>query len=138
MRGSVDQSSKDAAAIDEACRQLRPLFFNVISWTERGPITNNPKTEFEAALARVESFVSDNDGHPMAELVRKAAIPVLRRALPPKGRHGRHSDLNAPRNRAIAETVTLIRGRFRLSLEQASAVVSDALKSLALEHTRVF
>jgi len=75
---------------------------------------------------------------PWIQLARKAAIPKLRQARPPKGRWGQHRDLNASRNQTIADTVALIRDRFDLSQEQASSIVSEALKSLVSEHRRVF
>jgi hypothetical protein len=75
---------------------------------------------------------------PFIELARKAAIPELRRARPAIGRWGQHGDLNASRNQTIAETVASIGKQFGLSQEQASSIVSEALKSLVLEHRRVF
>jgi len=130
----------DEAAIEEACRQLRPLFINVTSWSERKADTNDPKRELESALALVENFVNDSelDGHPFAEIVRKAAIPVLRRARPPVGRRGHHSDLNATRNQRIAGTVAAIQEQFKLSQEQASWVVSKALWALWAERRKAF
>jgi hypothetical protein len=140
MQAPSDKRGEDAAAIEEACHRLRRLFINVVPWGERGAGTNNPKTEFRSALALVECFVNDSalDGHPLAGIVRKAAIPVLRRARPPIGRHGRHADLNSPRDRVIAETVDTICKQYGLSQEQASSVVSEALKSLVHEHRRTF
>jgi hypothetical protein len=140
MRAPVSKRNKDTAAIEEASRQLRPLFIDVTSWSKREADTNNPKRELESALALVETFVNDSDldGHPFAEIVRKAAIPVLRRARPPVGRRGRHSDLNAMRNQRIAATVAAIQEQFNLSQEQASWVVSKALRDLWAEHRKAF
>jgi hypothetical protein len=144
-------SDKEAAAIKEASQRLCRLFINVVSWSERGAGTNNPKTEFESALALVECFVNDSalDGHPLAKTVRKAAIPILRRARPPIGRHGRHADLNSSRDRVIAETVEAIckqHGLYATRNEatkdenrvSASWVVSKALMSTVLEHRRAY
>jgi hypothetical protein len=149
----------DEAAIEEARGHLRQLFVNVVSWSERGADTNNPKVKFEVSIALVEGVLAEvecalNEAMkcalnkraknaitnviPFIQLARKAAIPELRQARPSKGRHGQHSDLNASRYQTIAETVASIRGQFGLSQERASSVVSEALKSLVLERRRVF
>jgi len=148
----------DAAAIEEASRHLRRLFVDSISWNE-GADTSSPKKKFEASIALVEGVLAEAEGAlneaakcrlnkrakdaianaiPFIELARKAAIPELRQARPSIGRHGQHGDLNASRNQTFAETVASIREQFVLSQERASSVVSEALKSLVLEHRRVF
>ena len=147
----------DAAAIEEASRHLRRLFVDSISWNE-GADTSSPKKKFEASIALVEGVLAEAEGAlneaakcrlnkrakdaianaiPFIELARKAAIPELRQARPSIGRHGQHGDLNASRNQTFAETVVSIREQFGLSQERASSVVSEALKSLVLEHRRV-
>jgi len=147
----------DAAAIEEASRHLRRLFVDSISWNE-GADTSSPKKKFEASIALVEGVLAEAEGAlneaakcrlnkrakdaianaiPFIELARKAAIPELRQARPSIGRHGQHGDLNASRNQTFAETVASIREQFVLSQERASSVVSEALKSLVLEHRRV-
>jgi len=147
----------DAAAIEEASRHLRRLFVDSISWNE-GADTSSPKKKFEASIALVEGVLAEAEGAlneaakcrlnkrakdaianaiPFIELARKAAIPELRQARPSIGRHGQHGDLNASRNQTFAETVASIREQFGLSQERASSVVSEALKSLVLEHRRV-
>jgi len=147
----------DAAAIEEASRHLRRLFVDSISWNE-GADTSSPKKKFEASIALVEGVLAEAEGAlneaakcrlnkrakdaianaiPFIELARKAAIPELRQARPSIGRHGQHGDLNASRNQTFAETVASIREQFVLSKERASSVVSEALKSLVLEHRRV-
>ena len=147
----------DAAAIEEASRHLRRLFVDSISWNE-GADTSSPKKKFEASIALVEGVLAEAEGAlneaakyrlnkrakdaianaiPFIELARKAAIPELRQARPSIGRHGQHGDLNASRNQTIAETVASIGKQFGLSQEQASSIVSEALKSLVLEHRRV-
>ena len=147
----------DAAAIEEASRHLRRLFVDSISWNE-GADTSSPKKKFEASIALVEGVLAEAEGAlneaakcrlnkrakdaianaiPYIELARKAAIPELRQARPSIGRHGQHGDLNASRNQTFAETVASIREQFVLSQERASSVVSEALKSLVLEHRRV-
>ena len=147
----------DAAAIEEASRHLRRLFVDSISWNE-GADTSSPKKKFEASIALVEGVLAEAEGAlneaakcrlnkrakdaianaiPFIELARKAAIPELRQARPSIGRHGQHGDLNASRNQTFAGTVASIREQFVLSQERASSVVSEALKSLVLEHRRV-
>jgi len=147
----------DAAAIEGASRHLRRLFVDSISWNE-GADTSSPKKKFEASIALVEGVLAEAEGAlneaakcrlnkrakdaianaiPFIELARKAAIPELRQARPSIGRHGQHGDLNASRNQTFAETVASIREQFVLSQERASSVVSEALKSLVLEHRRV-
>jgi len=93
----------------------------------------------EAAKYRLNKRAKDAIANaiPFIELARKAAIPELRQARPSIGRHGQHGDLNASRNQTFAETVASIREQFVLSQERASSVVSEALKSLVLEHRRV-
>jgi len=169
MRAPSHDTNKleDEAAIEEASRRLRPLFFDVIS------DTSSPKKKFKAAFALVEGVLDETgwalnmaeyalneavkcrlnkrakdaiadaipsiaDAIPFIKLARKAAIPELRQARPPKGPHGQHSDLNASRNQTIAETVASIRKQFELSQEQASWVVSEALSRLVDEHRKVF
>lgn len=148
----------DEAAIEEASRHLRRLFVDGISWSE-GADTSSPKKKFEASVALVQDALAEAecalneavkcalnkkaknaiaDAIPFIKLARKAAIPELRQARPPKGRHGQRSDLNAPRYQTIAETVASIREQFGLSQERASSVVSEALKSLVLERRGVF
>jgi hypothetical protein len=161
MRAPSDKRSTDKqiGAIEEACRCLRSLFADVVSWNERGADTISPKKKFKATIALVENALggakyaldealkcalnkeaADTIANtiPFIELARKVAIPELRQARPPKGRWGHHSDLSASRNRTIAETVRSIRKQFGLSQEQASSVVSEALKSLVKEHRRAF
>jgi hypothetical protein len=159
MRARVNKRNEDSAAIEEAYRQLRPLFINVVSWTERGADTSNPKKAFRGAIAVVElaldgAEIALNEAMkcdlnkeakdaiavaiPFIGLAHKAAIPELQRARPRKGRHGQYSDLHACRNQTIAETVASIQEQFEFSQEQASWVVSEALKSLADGHRRVF
>jgi hypothetical protein len=149
----------DEAAIEEASRRLRRLFVNVVSWSERGADTNNPKVKLEVSIGLVEGVLAEAecalneamkcalnkraknaiaDVVPFIQLARKAAIPELRQARPSKGRHGQHSDLNASRYQTIAETVASIREQFGLSQERASSIVSETLKSLVREHRQVF
>ena len=72
-------------------------------------------------------------------ILRNAVLPELRKSRPPIGRHGRHGDLDSARNQMIVETLASIREQFGLSSqEQASSVVSEALKSLVHEHRRAY
>jgi hypothetical protein len=139
VRAPANNDNK--AIIEETIDLLRPLFLkiNVVGWNERGVSTNDPKMKHEAALGLVECLISDSalDNHFLIEIVRKEAMPILRQTLP-KGRWGKHGDLNTFRDQAIAKTVESIRKRHGLTQEQASAVVSEALKSLVREHRRVF
>jgi len=137
---SDGKPSDHEAAIEEACRHLRRLFIDVVPWSEQGASTSSAEKEFRNAIAFVKCFAHDSalDGHPLAAVVRKAAIPAIERGRAAKGRHGQYGDLNASRDRTIAKTVQWIGKQFELSQEQASSVVSEALKSLVHEHRRVF
>jgi hypothetical protein len=156
---STDKRIDDKAAIEEASRRLGRLFGDIVTWSERGAGTSSPEKKFRAAIQLVGGVLDEAECAlneavkcalskrakdavagviPFIKLARKAAFPELRQARPRKGRHGRHGDLNASRNQTIAETVASIREQFRLSQEQASSVVSEALKSLVHEHRRRF
>jgi hypothetical protein len=157
---STDKRIDDEAALEEARRRLRPLFVNVFSWSETDADTSSPKKEFRAAIGAVECALDGAEGAlnevrkslylieanedaiadaiSFIKFARKAAIPKLRQARPPKGRWGRHADLNASRNQTIAETVESIGKQYGVSQEQASSIVSEALKNLVHEHRRVF
>jgi hypothetical protein len=134
------------AAIEEASCRLRRLFVadNVISWNEQGAGASSPKKKLAAAIRLVEVALGEAeqalgpnaDAIPLIKLAREAAIPELRLALPSKGRHGRHRDLNASRDQTIAETVVSIHEQFGLSQERASSAVSEALKRLVSEHRK--
>jgi hypothetical protein len=155
----------DKAAIEEASRRLRWLFVDVISDTsspkkkfkavialvegaldEAAWALNTAEYALNEAVKcrlnkRAKAAIADAissiaDAIPFIKFARKDAIPELRQARPPKGRRGQHSDLNASRNQTIAETVASIREQFELSQEQASSIISEALKSLVLEHRR--
>jgi len=165
---STDKRTDDEAAIEEASRRLRRLFVDVISDTsspnkkfkaaielvegaldEAGWALNMAeyalneivkcRLDKRAKDAIADAIPSIADAISFIELARKAGIPKVRQARPPIGpRHGQHRDLNASRNQTIAKTVVSIRQLFGLSQEQASWVISEALKSLVDERKRVF
>jgi hypothetical protein len=156
---ALNKRIDDEVVIEEASRHLRRLFFDTISWNEGGADTSSPKKRFGAAIGLVGCVFEEaecalneagkcrlnkrargaiDDAIQFIKFARKAAIPVLRQARPPKGRHGKHGDLNASRDQTIAETVASIRKQFGLSQEQASWVVSQALARLAAEHEQAF
>jgi hypothetical protein len=100
------------------------------------PTTHNEVRLFFQLLSARDAIT---DVIPFIRLAREAAIPKLQQARPPKGeRWGQHADLNASRNQTIAETVAAICHEFDLSQEQASSIVSEALKRLVREHRRAF
>jgi hypothetical protein len=108
-------------ALNEAKRALEEAALNESALNERA--------KAKEAVANVIPFI---------KIARTAAIPELRQARPRKGRWGQRRDLNASRNQTIADTVASICDQFDLSQEQASSIVSEALKSLVSEHRRVF
>ena len=139
-RPSTNKRTDDEAAIKEASRRLGRLFLDFASFTDKAISTNHPESKHGHALAFLEYFANDRalDDHPLVGILRNAVLPELRRSRPPIGRHGRHGDLNASRDQTVAETVASIRERFGLSQEQASSVVSEALKSLVSERRQAF
>jgi hypothetical protein len=157
MRAPAPKRSDDEAAIEEASRRLRQIFNSVVSWSEQGAVGNSPTKKLEAAIGLVEGALGEAeralneaskcalnkeaadaiaDAIPFIKLARKDAVPELQQARPAKGRHGRHGDLNASRDQAIAETVASVCAQFGLSQEQASSIVSEALKRLVSEHRK--
>jgi hypothetical protein len=138
-RGSIDKRVKDHAA-KEARRRLHYLFIDVAAWTDTGVNTNYPQSKHGHTLAFLEFFANDNalDAHPLAGILRSAALPVLRQSRPPIGQHGHYGDLNASRDQTIRETVAALRERFGLPKRQASAIVSETLKSLVYEYRRTY
>jgi hypothetical protein len=167
-RRSTDKRIDDKAAVEEASRRLRRLFVDVISDTsspkkkfkaaialvegaldEAGWALNTAEYALNEVVkcrlnkrardAIADAIPSIADAIPFIKIARKAAIPEVRQARPAKGRRrGQHADLNASRNQTIAETVVSIREQFGLSQEQASWIVSEALKSLVDERKRAF
>jgi len=168
MRASADKRSiDDEAAIEEARRRLRPLFHHKITDTsspkekftaasalvegaldEAGWALNAAEYALNEAVkcrlnkkatdAIADAIPSTTDAIPFIKLSRRIAIPVIKRGQPAKGRRGHHSDLDSSRNQLIAETVESISQHHGLSQEQASWVVSRALRDLWAEHRQAF
>jgi hypothetical protein len=163
----TDKRINDEAAIEEARRRLRSLFVDKIADTsspkkkftaasalvegaldEAGWALNAAEYALNEAVkcrlnkratdAIADAIPSIADAIPFIELARRIAIPVIKRGQPAKGRWGRHSDLDSSRNQLIAETVESISQQHRLSQEQASSVVSEALRDLWVERLQAF
>jgi hypothetical protein len=114
-------------AIDEACYHLAPVALDIVSLTDRGPNTHDPKQERRHAIAMVKCVTEEleKDLYPrdpeqteqgkqqdlpavgLCVAVLRAAIPALERTRPAKKR-GHSADEWRERNQLIVKTRKLI------------------------------
>jgi hypothetical protein len=110
--------SIEEKAIAEATRRLLPLFIDIQSWDD--PSAKNTERAHQHATALLE-----HPG-PISETARQNAISALKHKRTP----GRHKELNARRDRIIAETVEALCDQFGISQEKASSITAQALEEL--------
>jgi hypothetical protein len=142
---STAEQKRVQDALDEARRLLAPLSKDIMSWTEQGAGTVDPAKELRHAIFLVECLANDNilDGHSLAELVRKAAIPILKRARPATGQEGWRANSFALRDQVIAAAVDQIHRQYGFDptrspghppdKECACSIVAKALKKLGID-----
>lgn len=146
MRDHVTTKERDEtaeAAVEEACRLLRPLAGPPLSWAVvslNNPGSNDPRDLYEAAVEFViallnPDFIQERRGADEfldtyslipASIVRKVILPALRLGLPPKkskSQSGSRSLLL--RDRWIATVVTTISKQHKLKPYRNEASLSE-------------
>jgi len=139
------QDAIKEAAIDEACYHLARIALDIVSLTDRGANTHDPKQGRRHTIAAIkiaaENLPETPDNLPALTLLRQN-IPALER-LEPKIPRGRSADLWRERNKVIVETRKLISQKYRFQegrnpatrdkasdKECGNSIISQALKKL--------